>query len=146
MPLDGTMYPMAEQELSNDAIVVRGGRDRGPRNTRHMKDSVRRAREIQHEKGEPKMSVLSVFSGEGLTADEICSNGSKILKKWSHYRATTVGKLREIGMDVSWPRADGHAPLHLPDQPSENDYAKIDAVFGPPEKRKELETKEKSYG
>ncbi len=48
-------------------------------------------------------------------------------------RTSTVGRIREAGYDVAPSGGRGHADLKLPSPPSDDDWKKLNEVFGEPE-------------
>jgi hypothetical protein len=76
--------------------------------------------------------ALSVWSLPGLAAEAIANAVGPRRLPHSVIRATTVGKLRAYGYDVSPSGQPGHMSLQLPSPPADRDWENLEQAFDPP--------------
>lgn len=115
--------PLREDEvLPDSAIVIKGG----------VLPSLRLFRESAQDCFEAfGVYGVSVCCLPGMTADEIARAVPEGKLPHSYFRQTTVGALRSLGFDVVPSLWEGHATLTFPGLPSDQDWARLQAVFEP---------------
>jgi hypothetical protein len=110
----------AEQQLPDDAVVVRGG-------TMQSRDLDRNA--ADHHDEFPDEWAISVWSARGVDVDGLTQRAPI---RNPQICVCTVGALREIGHETAPSDEFPHADLKLRDEPSEALWEELREVFGGP--------------
>lgn len=112
---------MADNELSDSAIVIRGGTN---------------ARKVVQQQAEDEFEAsgiyaISVGADEKLSLDDLAMANKR---PNSVIRKSLVGRLRAAGFEVTPPKGKKrHANLILPSPPTDTDWERLDMAFDPPE-------------
>ncbi len=114
---------MVEDELPNDAVVVRGGL--------MARNGLERA--ARNCFGAHGFYGLSLRCIPGMTAAEIARNtpSDKLPHPW--IRSSTVGEIRASGYEIRATFEPGHASLMFPGPPTDDDWETVESLFGPPQ-------------
>lgn len=114
---------MEPPRLPDEAIVIRGGIN----DSRHMQEQA----EEEFAVGPTHLYSLSVAADATWTLDRIARTARFENRQ---IRKSTVGRLRAIGCDVSWPTGRRrHANLILPQPPTDTVWIDLEQAFDPPE-------------
>jgi len=76
-----------------------------------------------------RIYAISVWMLPGRTTEEVAQ---AVRLPNQHIRVSTVGRLNAAGYDVQDCTSDGHCRILLPDPPSEEDWARLEAAFDQP--------------
>jgi hypothetical protein len=124
-----------EGHLPDDAVVIRGGTMR----RKDMVASVRRYVALTH-----GVYGLTVWSWPAMTAGDIAMRVKETHPQGRNpvahgqLRQTTAGKIREPGtsgetFQLVKTGAEGHYTLTFPAEPTDADWERLEAMFGPAE-------------
>lgn len=125
VPLDGTMYGMAEQELPDDAIVVRGG----------LMGTTSLEANAYGSHAECGIWALSVWSYPNMTLEAVAEEARRVdpdVLPQGKIRAATAGEIRARGYELVATNQRGHYSLVVPPKPGAGVWEDLREIFDDP--------------
>jgi hypothetical protein len=122
-------YLRRDEDLPDDAIVVKGGLISNPEKLRGDALDCYAKLEVR---GEEPVHGVSVCSLPDCTADEIARAVGTFRLPQTQMRVSTVGQLELYGYLVVPSGQYGHATLIFPGSPTEGDWENLQQIFDDP--------------